>query len=210
MEKVSEYYKNYTGLIYSVLFILGSVLIIFVVIMPSISSIGSLQGELQASQKKLVDYNNSATLLKNFDDKQLSNQMDLVSRALPSSKDIQAIYLALTQSASTANISVRGFTVQVGDVFKKSSQKQQADSGIPFVKVNVNLSGMNLETLAGFTAALSKQFPLNKVALVNVVQGEVNMDIDFYYKPYDLSLINRSTVSPLLPTEDALLSKLAP
>lgn len=210
MEKVSEYYKKYTGVIYSVLFILGAILIIFVVIMPSLSSIGNLQNEAQASQKTLVDYKNSASLLKNFDDKQLSTQMDLVTRVIPPSKDIQAIYLALTQSAAVSNISVRGFTVQAGDVFQKSTQKPQADSGIPFVKVNVNLSGVNLDTLSSFITSLSKQFPLSKVALVNVAQGEVNMDINFYYKPYDLSLIDRSIVSPLSSSEEGLMKQLAP
>lgn len=205
MEKVQLFYKKNTQTVYSALFLIGAVFIFFQIILPNLLAAGDLRGQIDTEQKKINDYKNSETVLGKLDKIVLARQADLVTRALPSSKDIQAIYLSLTQSAASANISVRGFSVKVGDIFQKKSLEKNSAIGVPFVVVNLLISAADPASLYAFSQALVKHLPLNTIVRASVTSGEGDMDIVFYYKPFDLSYMNRNVVKmPSAQDEDVL------
>lgn len=208
MEKVQSFYKKHTQAVYSALFLIGAVFIFFQIILSNLTAAGDLRGQIDAEQKKINDYKNSETVLGKLDKTVLAHQADLATRALPSSKDIQAIYLSLTQSAASANISVRGFSVKVGDIFQKRSLEKNSATGVPFVVVNLLVSAADPASLYAFSQALVKHLPLSTIVRASVTSGEGDMDIAFYYKPFDLSYMNRNVVSSLSAEDENVLSSL--
>ncbi|MGE5041616.1 MAG: hypothetical protein ACM3IJ_01800 [Candidatus Levyibacteriota bacterium] len=202
------YIEKYRYVALPIGFIVIGVLIFFQLIVPSFGSIGELNQKVASESKKLQDYKDSAAVLSRLDDSQLSQQETLAAKALPSSKDIQAIYLAITTSAANANIFVRGFSVKVGDIFQKTASKANSVNGVPFITVTVQVSQVSASSLYAFSTQLGKQLPLNNRIRATVSAGEGNMDIAFYYKPYDLDALNSNIVNPLSKQEVAVLQNL--
>lgn len=209
MEKVQSFYKKNTQLVYAVVCLLASFFIVSQIILPTLSSARGARQDLSLEQTKLDNYNASLIILKKVDDSTLSRQADIAVQAVPPSKDIQAIYLALTTSAAAGNVSVRGFTVKIGDIFQKGSQEKLSTTGVPFVLVNLQVSGADPASLYAFSRALSGQFPLSTIINASTNIGEGNMDIAFYYKPYDLSVINRDVVVPVSLLDQNILNGLS-
>lgn len=208
MEKIQLFYKKNTLTVYATLFLIGAVFIFFQIVLPVFSSVRDLRDQVSSQQKKIDDYKKSEAVLKKLDVTTLSHQKDISTRALPASKDIQAIYLALTQSASNSNVSVRGFTVQIGDIFKKGRQEKISTTGVPFVVVSLLVSQADPASLYVFSQKLSKQSPLSAIVKANVNSTEGEIDIAFYYKPFDLSLINRNVIIPLSAEDQNVLKAL--
>lgn len=208
MEKVQLFYKKNTLAVYAGLFLVFAVFIFLQIVLPVLSVAGDLVSQVSTQQKKLDDYKKSEAVLKKLDTAVLSHQKNITTRALPSSKDIQAIYLALTQSAASANVSVRGFTVKIGDIFKKGRQEKISTTGVPFVVVTLLVSQTDPASLYDFSQKLSKQVPLSAIVKANVKSGEGEIDIAFYYKPFDLSLINRNVIVPLSVEDQKVLGTL--
>lgn len=208
IKKVLFYVDKYRALGVPIGFILVALFIIFVLIIPGISSIGSLNERITEENKKLADYNASAAVLKSLSEAQLSQQVELATKALPASKDIGQIYLALVSSSAKANIFISGFSVKVGDIFQKDDSKKESISGVPYITVNVTVSRADLKSLYDFSQELSKQSPLNNSVKATLSSGEGNVDIEFYYKPYDLTVLKNNIVKPLSKDELTILQNL--
>lgn len=207
MQELIFFYKKYQSIIIPCLFFLGAIFIFIQIIMPTLSAIGAQRQTLKTEEQKLSDYTNSVTVLNSLDDAQVSKNANIAISALPPSKDVQSIYLALTTSATKAGIILTGFSVSLGDVFGKTSVPQNT-TGIPFVVVTVKVEGANIDNIIEFSNELAKVSPLNKVTGANINSGSGDMDIVFYYKPYDLRLINQNVVKPLSESEQLMLNEL--
>lgn len=207
MEELLDFYKKHQAIIVPSLFLLGSVFILIQVIFPTLSAIGSLQSQMKDEQKKLSDYTNSIAVLNSLDGSQINQEASIATTALPPSKDVQSIYLAITSSAAKAGVTLSGFTVSLGDVFGQSNVVQPA-KGIPYVIVTVKLAGVNIDSLVQFSSELSNTNPLSKVISASINAGSGDVNILFYYKPYDLTRINKDVVKPLTPSELKILNAL--
>jgi len=208
IKKLPIYLQKYKYVGMPLLFIGIGIFVIFLLIIPGISSIGNLNQKLSEENKKLDEYKNTASLLKSINDSQLTQQQQLVVKALPLSKDIQEIYLSLISSSVKADVILRGFSVKVGDIFQKNVNKKDTTNGIPFITVSIQLSKADLKSLYSFTTDLVNQFPLNNSVKATLASGEGNMDINFYYKPIDPEYLKTKIVEPVSKDELAQLQKL--
>lgn len=207
-KKLSYYLQKYNYVGLPLLFVIVGICMIFFLIIPGISSIGLTNGRIAEEGKRLDDYNNTARVLKGINDSQLTDQEQIAVKALPLSKDIQSVYLALLSSSVKADVILRGFSVKVGDIFQKNSNKKDTTNGIPFITVSIQLSQADLHNLYEFTKNLSGQSPLNNSVRMSLASGESNMDINFYYKPIDPELLKNKTVEPISKEELSLLQTL--
>ena len=200
-KQLSFYLQKYKYVGLPLLFVIVGICIIFFLILPGISSVGAANAKLAEEEKKLSDFKNTATLLKGIDDSQLTQQEQIAVKALPISKDIQEIYLALLSSSVKADVILRGFSVKVGDIFQKNVNKKDTAKGTPFITVSIQLSQANLQNLYEFTKNLSNHSPLNNSVKATLASGESNMDINFYYKPIDQEYLKSKTVEPVSKDE---------
>ena len=209
MEELRSLYNKYKSILYPVLFVVGGIVIIFQVILPTLTSIGDLRAQVSSQEQLLSDYQGSMSVLKNITLEDFTPKVDTTVAALPSSKDLQAFYLAITKSSTASNVSLNGFSARLGDVFQKNGQKQQAVLGIPFVVVSVKLSGVDVESMSLFLKDLTRELPLSQVVRLSFAQGTADADIQFFYKPFDLSYLNKIVVAPLSSQDQKILNQLS-
>ncbi len=210
MDSPSTFYKKHSSVILSVTCILGMFFIIFQVTIPGLFYIGQLNQQVSIEKEKLDSYKKSLAVLSSLSETTLSSQVEKVTQALPPSKDLSAIYLALTTSAAHANVGLKGFTVSVGGVFEKNAKKETPTSLSPFVAVRVQLSSADINGLTAFSRELLGVFPLSKINNAIGSEGGANVGINFFYRPYDLTFINKDTVTSLTPSEERILQNLPP
>ncbi len=210
MDNFSTFYKKHTTAIISLVCILGMFFIIFQVTIPGLFYIGQLNQQVGQEKEKLDSYKKSLSILSSLSDTTLSSQVEKVTQALPPSKDLSAIYLALTTSASKVNVGLKGFTVSVGGVYDKNAKKEAATSLSPSVSVKVQLSNADIRGLTAFSKELLGVFPLSKINSATSSEGGASVDISFFYRPYDLDFINKDTVTTLTSSEEKILQSLPP
>lgn len=208
MEELTLFYRKHSSVILPALFLLGALFIFLQVILPSLTTIGTTRQELSTQQKKLEDYNASIEILKVADAGKLSSDVKVATTALPTSKDVQSLYLALTRSAANANVALTGFSVTIGDVYGGTALKPEVGVTIPSVTVRAQLAGVDLDSLLQFSNALLSISPLSQITKATISGGSGTVDILFYYKPYDLNKINKDVVRPLTPSQKKILDNL--
>lgn len=209
MEKLTIFYKKNTSTIYAFLFLIAAIFIVFQVILTALPFVGSVRNEVSTEQDKIAEYSRSIEILQGVNEIDLSAQADKAVKALPPSKDVQAIYLALTQAASNAHVVIKGFSVKVGDVFQNGSKGKDTITGVPFILANVTFSGISTASLNAFSEELSRQSPLSSIVRASITSGDADIDIAFYYKAFDLGAINRGVLSSLSISDKQIIDNLS-
>lgn len=203
-----NFFQKYKDILIPLILIVCAVFIIFQAVMPSLGSITELNRELRSEEKKLIDYKNSENVLASLNEQELLSRFETATSALPNTKDIQAIFLALNSAASESDLVLSGFSVQAGEVFEKNAKNKNIQ-GTPAVTVSIELSGVNENSILLFIKNLGGNFPLSKVTKMDLVNGAAELDIEFFYKPYDLNRINANVVLPLTEDEKKTLDNLS-
>lgn len=207
MENLKIFYKKYSAIILPGLFILGIFIIVIQVLLPSLSITGDTRQQLNNEEKKLADYKTSIDTLKEINESKLTQNVKVANLALPSTKDVESIYNVLDTNAKSSGIILTGFSVAVGDVYGKT--KTTVDSAsMPYLLVKVQLSNVDARSLLEFSNLLLNSSPLSEIVSANISGGDGDLDVIFYYKPYDLNQINRDVVKPLTTSQVKLLQSL--
>ncbi len=208
MEDFTLFYNRHKSLVLASLFLLGSFFILLQVTIPQIGAVIEAQSVLQAEQDKLLSYKTSVATIGQIPESQVESDFVTTTNALPSTKSVQSMYLALTASASNAQVSINGFTVKVGGVFKKGVPESVAATGVPYVTVNLSLAGLDRNGVQAFAKELLNEAPLSKIVKIRMNQGLADVDVVFYYKPFDLNLLQSDIVVPFTASESKLIQEL--
>lgn len=206
MEKrLIQFYKKYSEIILPIVFVIAAGVIFFQVSYPNVYTIISLQQEVSAEQAKLDTYKSSYSVLNNLNEQRLDRDVLLATDALPSVKDPGSIYLAVVAATTDAGGSLNGFSVQVGDILGK----EIVTSGVPQkILVNVTVSDMDQDGFKIFTNALIGELPISTISEAKISNGEGDIDLNFYYMPYNLEFINTEIIKPLTQSEQKILSEI--
>jgi hypothetical protein len=208
MEDFIFFYNRHRSLVLAALFLLGSLFILLQVTIPQIGAVIEAQSTLRVEQEKLASYKTSVATVGQVSESQVESDFMTTTNALPSTKSVQNMYLALTASASNAQVSINGFTVKVGGVFKKGAAEEVSAAGVPFVTVNLSLAGLDRNGVQAFAKELLDETPLSKIVKIRMNQGLADVDVIFYYKPYDLNMLQSDVVVPFTAAEDKLIQEL--
>lgn len=210
MENVSLFglFRKYKDILLPIVFLLASVFIFLQIALPNITTITSLREEVAVQQEKLNEFQNSYDTLTSLDETKLDQNITTATQALPATKNIDKIYLAITASAADSGVEVSGYSVQVGDVYQKGANRTGGATP-QTVTVSVSVANVDAVTLEAFTKALLTQFPMSRISRVGVVSTEGDINIGFYFIPYNLALINTEIITPLSPAETQTLSAIS-
>lgn len=193
MNKYTLFYKKYKAIIFPIVFLITAVFIVLQITMPNAYAIMQLQSDTAEEQKKLNTFKNSYGVIDAINEGTLDDQVTLATKALPVSKNPGDIYLAVVSAATDANVSLKGFTVNIGSIVQPGAQT----SGIMQIEVAASLSGVDVASFEAFSESLMKEVPLSKIRKAAISNEEGSITIDFYYKGYDLSFINSESIVPL-------------
>jgi hypothetical protein len=188
MQELQQIYYKHKSQLLPIIFGFSAFFVIFRIILPQWSDIQDAQ-QLMTSKGASVEAKQSTiTLLNSIPQDIIDSNYDLVTKALPTQKDIILIYSELTDAATNAGVTLGGFSLRVGSVYsagKKTAAKQSSVSGIPLLNMLVTVSGTN-ENVKQFADILYKSSPLIEIKSVDISKSDARYDVNFYFKPVGL------------------------
>ena len=211
MEKeIIKYYQKYKVQLLPVIFFSLTFFLIFRVILSQFSSVAEIKTSIESKQREISKLQSSLDTLNSQDETVLDQDVKTVSLALPNVKDITVMFLALTSASSKSNVELKGFSLKVGGVYGKSSTTfAPSVSGVPALSVSVHVATSNPANLVLFTKELQQKLPLSEVKTIDAQSTQGNLEVNFYYKPYDLAVFaKQDKIVPLTASERKILSQL--
>ncbi len=198
-------YFRYKDFFVPVIVIFVCILLVFQVIIPQIQQIFSLNDQIAATNGRIAVLEKNITTATQLDDTQLSSQLQVALRALPSQKDFVGIVAAISNAAVAANVPLGDYAFQVGDIGKVDTSQKQTT-----VQLTITIGG-GINDVQRFLEALKKQLPLSDVTEVHVLNSSLSsVNIVFYYKPLPQIQFKESNPLPVLSqSENDLLQSLS-
>lgn len=206
----SFYYKKYkTHVIPLVLFVLG-IFIVLRVAVPQFSAVQEIQHKIGAGEEKLKKLKATFSLIQNEPQEKISSDLSVVKRALPTSKEIITIYLAMSGAAAKTNVAIKGFALKVGDIYQKAGKGQKTASsesrGSNSIAVELSIASPNPRNTFEFASLLYKTLPITEVKKIEGTGGDVKLNLSFFYKAPDLSALAATEyVEPLTFSQERTL-----
>lgn len=199
-------YRKYKAFLIPAGVIFACILVILFVILPQFSSYLNNKDAVAGDLHVIDTLNNNITTLNSLQENEITQQLAIASAALPSEKDFAGILNAVSQAASTANVSVGDYAFQIGDIFSK---KSAASAGQLTISITLSLTG-NLDSAKSFMDALGKEFPLSEVEdITSRGDGGSQIKATFYYNPLPAVVFNPTLpVTGISPAQQKLMSSL--
>lgn len=198
-------YKKYKKFIPPFGVIAVSVLLFLFIIIPQIRNYFALLGQVNAENQKLLVLKNNQNFLTTLDENKLSDQVKIVSSALPSDKDFMGALYALSAVSAKTGVLLGNYSFDVGELGEKNT-----GTDLPFSTITIQLNAQVLNTLK-FIKELYQTVPLAEVTKINVNQGVSQITIDFYYLsvPASGTLDETVPLSSLTQKQTAMINKLS-
>jgi len=207
--KLPNYLNKYKRFLIPIIFILLSVFMIFLIIIPQFSQISDLNNQVSAENDKVNTLQTSLNALSSMDDHDLETKKSIATDALPTTKDVSRIFSALAAAADASQTNLGDFSLDAGPVFGSALLNESKVQGTPSLEVTVRVEGSDASNLADFAKELQKTLPLSEVKKINSTDSSANYTVGFFYKPVDLSVISKQE-KVTLPSQstDALLNQM--
>lgn len=198
-------YAHYKKIIIPSFAIFISLFIFIKFIIPQIEGLILIKQETKASYDRVNILKNNLQTLTSLNDSDLDNTLQIVTKALPTSKDFNGILNALSVVSLKTGASLGNFSFQVGDlsVFKDTGGKYL------FLKLSLNVSGDTV-IVNNFINAINNTLPLSQIVSVEMSDKNSSMTILFYYKPLPpIVYSNKSPVPTISKKDFSLIEKLS-
>jgi len=195
-------YRRYKEYLLPVGVIFVCILLFLFVIIPQFQNFLDTQQQAKVESSKLAILKNNLNLLTNMDESQMDSQLQIVSGALPSNKDFEAILNGISVAANKSGVFLGDYEFQVGDITKPSLNIQSYPSLQLSLTINGGVSGVTR-----FMTELYKTVPLSEITSVKVSNITSEITALFYYKPFPPLGFNSSM--PINPISQQGLSTIA-
>ncbi|HBB76703.1 MAG: hypothetical protein A2186_02390 [Candidatus Levybacteria bacterium RIFOXYA1_FULL_41_10] len=195
-------YSDYKPFLAPILTILGCIMLFLIVILPQLNEFLRSQTAVTEERRKLGVLQNNLSTLERLSDKELESQLALVSSALPSGKNFEAIINALSYSANVSGTILGNFDFAVGSLTEAPAEIQK----FPSLEIDINLSG-DATVVSSFLQTLNKTLPISRVVKIGINPGSANIKLAFYYKPFPPPGFNENAVISPVGEEGLFLIK---
>lgn len=210
MEKeLRIYYAKYKPWILPVALFSISFFIVFRIIVPQLSSISDTKGSISQKHDELDRLTTTYQTLSSQDPAIGDNELATVNQALPTVKDIAGIFTTILSSASTAGVSLDGFSINVGGIYGKAAVERVSSGAFPFLSMEIKINSNRASQFTDFANILQKKLPLSEIKTFDLNRSSGSVLVNFFYKPTDLALISKQDkIGPLTPQQQKLLQTL--
>lgn len=176
------------------------IVLIFGIIVPQIQGIAREIEKHNLKSEEVQKLQASLQAMNAVSNDRLQSDVELLTDALPTNKEVVSLFSSIIALASESNVQVRGFTIQVGEIYATGESTNTTDSrsetGFPSMNVLLSLSSASQRQVVPFTQALYKNFPIAKVNAVAAQDGSSSLEISFYYRPYNIERLQNSREVP--------------
>jgi hypothetical protein len=176
------------------------VILIFFIILPQIQGIATEIEKNRIKNDEVQKLRTSLGALNAVTDDRLESDVQVLTEALPTNKEVISVFTSLISLATNAGVQVRGFTIQVGEIYTTTEKEEVIDSrsetGFPSMNVVLSLTSSDQRQIVSFSQELYKSFPIAKINSVASQDGSSSMEISFYYRPYDIDKLQNTREVP--------------
>ena len=174
--------------------IICSILFLLVII-PQLEGFFFLQNQLTLDKEKLRVLQENFTNITSLNDQDLESNFVLVTTVLPQEKDPVAILSSISHAASAANISLKDYSFEPGQLIEDTH-------ALPVV-VDLSTEG-SLPAVQKFVQEITTGFPLASVVSVAVQSSNsASLRLMFYTKPVARTSFDKDNSVPLLTTKES-------
>ncbi len=206
-----QFYVKYRLFLLPAGIVVASFLILLQVVIPQFSFITELNNKMNEKSEELATLRSSLSALKGTPDAKLTSDYALSLSALPESKNMLSIFMALTTIASKSDVRVSDFSLKIGEVYEDGKKKEEKPVpqknalGVPTLTVVAQVEADNPSSILAFSNNLYQVFPLAEIDTFSLTQGNGVFEINFFYKPFDLKQIAREELLTPMATKDQQL-----
>lgn len=181
-------------------------LIVFIEIIPGqIQNVFTARQNSSELRKKIDVMAQNYKILTQTDDIALDTDFTLASEALPSEKDYEAVFTAISDTAAKAGVNVDDYGLDAGD----TDDPSLAGKLLP-MSISLSIHGGGIEGTKKFIAYLSKAFPLSEVSSVSVGHDSAGISVNFYLEPFRQIKTDGTTAIKILTAQQkAVLTTLS-
>lgn len=205
------YYRKYKTIILPTAILFLSLFVVVRIAIPQIENISQTNQAINQQQVEIENLRKTLETLKDLNDSNLDADLSSAVAALPTSKNIIAIFSSLSDVSSKTNTTIKTFSLKVGDLYsKKKNTVSTGSNSSPFLVVAVNVSAPTSDDLIRFSSEIQESLPIAEVKNISTNGSEGNFEINFFYKPTNLSAVSLThNIAPLTPKEEELIKKLS-
>jgi Tfp pilus assembly protein PilO len=164
--------------------ILFLVIIPFIII-PQVQLLSVVRNDIAKGKERLAHLEDKNAKLEQADVADLQQQFALSSAALPSTKDIGSLLVAIDILSQKHGVTLSDFSTSLGILDEAPALGAGAPS--PSLVIAVAIGG-NLENIKAFLEAISASLPIVSVSNVSFSKNGAAISLVFYYKPIVTSL----------------------
>jgi hypothetical protein len=171
-----------------------SMCLVFFVIIPQLSAISDLRNQIATKNTDVATLKQSLSNINAVPEGVLNDDYTAANEALPSNKNIIAVFSRVNQIALDSDAALSGFTLKLGDLYSKSKKKSPLvpQNGTPVIDISVSLAVVDKASIAKFIDLVYKSLPVARVNSVSSDASTASIEMSFYYKPYDLEKIQQT------------------
>lgn len=194
---ISYFYRRYRDYIVPIATLIVSFLLLLKITIPTLNNLSTKEQEIKFEKEKLATLQNNLQILTHLNDQTLSNQLSVVTNALPSEKNFAEILNAVSISANKSGVFLGDYEFQVGDLSKTVTPLK----GLPSLSLSLVVNG-NANATAKFVTELYRSFPVSEVTDIEVNGNRAALSAVFYYKPFNQAKIDETIKLSNLTTPD--------
>lgn len=183
--------------------------LIFLVLIPQVSSAPDKNSTIEDSKSKIETLNNTLNTLNSISDKNLIQEVELSNTVLPGTKDIVAIYNAMIVASIKSSVNINRLSIVPGVVYNKDKSSSPTNSTSTDLGLELQISGASNRDMARFIDEVQKVLPLHDVASVGMGGNEGSYRVVSFYRPSDIKALSEDQIFvPITQQEKDLLKLL--
>lgn len=177
-ENIQEMIEENKDLLVPLCILFIAVVLFVVFILPGILSFPSKKGDRDTEVARLNQIKEAKRVLENVNDEQLTEEVEIVTRTLPSDKNFEIILSAISQAAVDSGSQIANYIFS--DSGNPNTSEQNTYSGLTF---DIGILG-GIEQAASFVDKLYESYPVSEVKEISYTNGVSKIIISFYFKPF--------------------------
>jgi len=179
IQNLKTVYEDYKQYLIPIGTILASFLILFLIVFPQFRLISDTQEKRDEEKVKLSILNANLANLESISESDLTNDLFIVTAALPIQKNFEAVLGAVSSAANASGVFLGDYQFQVGDI----TRPPVAGGGkYPSIEINLNINA-NVEGTIRFMEEIYRTVPLVEIKGVNVSGENTVISLVFFFKP---------------------------
>jgi len=209
------YYQKYKKYLLSAVIGIIAIGIVWQVAIPQVYSIMQVRTDSELKQAEIAKLEASLSALNSYNDANLDDNIKTATTALPASKEILAMYLAIVSASTKAEVTITTFATRIGTLYTRKGakaldvDKKEPGDAAPALLMSLTIDATSTEEIQRFTDELHAVLPLAEVKTIDYSGTDAQYEISFYYNTVDTQTLSKQVnISALTRAEQELLEQM--